>query len=278
MAPKGGFCANHPDISATESCRQCGKPLCYNCVLRVFRTPFCGVQCLSVRLAKGFVDGLFGFFRTVLKIVFAPLVWLKRRSLRTFVELVLGAGLIFCFFFLWKLDRTLHTLKTEREKTAAGWVDTTRIPPPKIFEPTEGGMVHTNMLSVIGEVEENRIVSLSIDGHLAHVILPQGRKFSFDHITLHRGENRLEVRALSQDGNVSVLQSLVLTLGTPTLAYLMRDFLQGPLNVKEIALTFDAGSQNNAADEILDILKENGVKSTFFVTGENRETDRVRRP
>jgi len=41
---------------------------------------------------------------------------------------------------------------------------------------------------------------------------------------------------------------------------------------KYIALTFDDGPHARYTDEILDILKENDVKATFFVIGENAKT------
>jgi len=100
------------------------------------------------------------------------------------------------------------------------------------------------------------------------VLLPEGGRFRFRDVLLHRGQNKLEVRALTPDGDVSVLETLVLTYGGPPLSYLAKDFTRGPQERKEIALTFDGGSINNAAEDILNILKENGVKGTFFLTGE----------
>ncbi len=43
-------------------------------------------------------------------------------------------------------------------------------------------------------------------------------------------------------------------------------------NRKKVALTFDDGPDNEYTDQILDILKKNKVKATFFFLGQNTET------
>lgn len=44
-------------------------------------------------------------------------------------------------------------------------------------------------------------------------------------------------------------------------------YYNGPKNVKEVALTFDDGPDNIFTPKILDILKENNIKATFFIVG-----------
>jgi peptidoglycan/xylan/chitin deacetylase (PgdA/CDA1 family) len=136
------------------------------------------------------------------------------------------------------------------------------------FRPTQGGMVTSNTMDISGEAEPDRIVSLSIDGRLSRVTLPQDGKFRFDNVRLHRGSNRIEVRAITQEGRVSVLQMMTLVYGAPTVEYLARDFQRGPLDSREMAFTFDGGSSDNAASEILGSLKAKNIKATFFLTGE----------
>ncbi len=136
------------------------------------------------------------------------------------------------------------------------------------FRPIQGGMVTSNTLDISGDAEPDRIVSLSIDGKLSRVTLPQEGKFRFDNVRLHRGSNRIEVRAITQEGRVSVLQAMTLAYGAPTVEYLARDFQRGPLDIKEMAFTFDGGSSDNAASQILGSLKAKNIKATFFLTGE----------
>lgn len=48
-------------------------------------------------------------------------------------------------------------------------------------------------------------------------------------------------------------------------------FYGNPNNYSKIALTFDDGPDSRLTPEILDILKEYGIKATFFVVGEQAE-------
>jgi len=56
-------------------------------------------------------------------------------------------------------------------------------------------------------------------------------------------------------------------------------FFTGPREVKKVALTFDDGPDDQATPQILNILKENSVKGTFFLIGKHAQMhpDTVRR-
>ena len=264
------YCVNHPDVVATHACNQCKKRVCYNCRIEAFDHIFCSRQCVAVFFAKEMVKGGFSLLRVIVKAVLWPFFQLARSSRRGWIEVVLVLGLLVSFYFI---RRTVHELNSVKlllgkGETVESLMDTVAILPPKIFEPSESGMVSSNVLDIAGEAESNQIISLSIDGKLERVILPQEGKFIFEKIRLHRGDNRLEIRAISEAGKVSTLQTLLMSYASPTLAYLARDFRRGSFDRKEVALTFDGGSVANAADEILDVLKEYNVKSTFFLTGE----------
>ena len=58
-----------------------------------------------------------------------------------------------------------------------------------------------------------------------------------------------------------------------------RSFDRGPVERPALLLTFDAGSHSNGASEILDVLAAEGVRTTFFLTGEfiHDHPDLVRR-
>ena len=266
MARKVTTCANHSDIAASEKCYECGKRLCYNCIFHAFDRVFCGFQCIVVFVVKHMVRGVFGLTRWIARVLLLPFRWFRKLSGRGWVEALLCAGLIICFFFIIRLRMTLRSVEsgvTQIESVA----DSTGIAAPVISLPNEGGMVTSNTLDIVGEAEGNRMISLSIDGRLKRVVLSEGGRFVFEGVRLHRGQNRLDVRAVAEDGRVSTLQTLVLTYANPTHKYLSRDFTRGHRRRKEIALTFDGGSIDNAADEILDFLKEKDVACTFFLTG-----------
>jgi len=45
------------------------------------------------------------------------------------------------------------------------------------------------------------------------------------------------------------------------------NLLRGPKSGRQICLTFDGGSSSEAAQDVLDALKEHGIRTTFFLTG-----------
>ena len=269
------FCENHEDVAAIDNCAFCGKAICYRCKKRLFGLTFCGFRCaarMALQSAGGAIHNLLRKLskhsKTSKKKKTLPGRFFRKR-LGMLFDILLLLGLIFSIQRILKMDK-------EFKKAGGGLgkalviapADTSSRKVEAVFRPTQGGMVTANMLDISGEAEADRIVSLAIDGRLSRVTLPQDGKFLFDKVKLHRGANRIEVRAITQDGRVSVLQVMTLTYGAPTLEYLARDFQRGPLDAKEMAFTFDGGSSDNAAADILDALKAKKVKATFFLTGE----------
>jgi peptidoglycan/xylan/chitin deacetylase (PgdA/CDA1 family) len=263
------FCENHVDVAAIDNCAFCGKAICYRCRKRLFGITFCGFWC-AVRLAVQSTNQTVKkwFRKPAKKKKREAVVFLKKR-LWIIADVLLFVGLLFSFFWIGKLRKELKVIQggEERERVIVPADTSTQLVQSK-FQPTKGGMVTANTLDISGEADVDRIVSLSIDGKLARVMLPQDGKFLFEKVRLHRGANRLEVRALTQEGQVSILQILMISYGMPTFEYLARDFQRGPVDRKEMAFTFDGGSSDNVSSAILDILKKNGVKATFFLTGE----------
>jgi peptidoglycan/xylan/chitin deacetylase (PgdA/CDA1 family) len=203
------------------------------------------------------------------KVLTWPFIQMGRLRWRGILELVLLAGLLICGFFIWKLIGDIHSLRDRLVDDGMLPVpaDTIQVSPPKLFEPAEGGMVYSSELTIRGEAEDDRIIALSINGKLDRVMLPEKGRFVFEKAKLSRGRNRLEVRALTQDGQVSSLQTVLVTFASPTLSYLSRDFRRGSLDERQVALTFDGGAGNNAAEEILNFLKDKEIQCTFFLTG-----------
>jgi peptidoglycan/xylan/chitin deacetylase (PgdA/CDA1 family) len=269
------FCENHEDVAAIDNCATCGKAICYRCKKRLFGVTFCSLKCalrMAIRSAGGALSE--GTRKAAKKLKGSR----KKKSIRfpffprrvgLVFDILLLAGLLFSIQRIMKMGREL--------KTAAGIpgsplrivpADTSSKEVESVFRPTQGGMVTSNTMDITGEAEADRIVSLSIDGKLSRVTLPQDGKFRFDNVRLHRGSNRIEVRAITQEGRVSVLQVMTLAAGAPTVEYLARDFQRGSVETRELAFTFDGGSSDNAASSILDALKSKNVKATFFLTGE----------
>lgn len=269
MPRKVHYCINHDNVVASGKCYECGNHICYNCQIDFLGHLFCGFRCLAIFLSKESVNALFILITGLFKLISWPFRSAARVQARGWFELTLVIGLMVSFYFIWSLGRQVRQLKFyERQSVRGGFVaDSSSVVPPKIFEPSEGGMVYSNTLDIHGEAEENRIVSLSVNGQLRRVYLPEGGRFVFEDVKLKRGENRLEIRSISESGRASTLESISINYMSPTFTYLVKDFTRGTQIEKQVAFTFDGGSIDSATDEILDILKSKNVKSTFFLTG-----------
>jgi peptidoglycan/xylan/chitin deacetylase (PgdA/CDA1 family) len=256
-------------VAAIDNCTQCGKAICYRCKKMLFGAAVCGLKC-GFRLMVRFAGERFGkFLRKSGRRKARRSATVRRKRLRTVLDAVLAVGLALSLFWIWRLGRKLESGEGGRGSGRIGAPPDTLVRSVEsAFKPARGGMVTSNSIQITGEAEENRIVSLVADGRPVRVLLPQDGRFSFDNVKLQRGINRLEVRAISIEGDVSVLQTLVITYGPPPAEVLARDFQRGPLDRKELAFTFDGGSSENAAAAILETLKKAGIKATFFLTGE----------
>ena len=107
-------------------------------------------------------------------------------------------------------------------------------------------------------------------------------------------ENVLQARYFDNYGNNGYSKAVRIKLLTmPSLALMPKrdeplisprlstflDLRQAKDGKKEMLLTFDGGSNDNAAGNILKVLKENGIKATVFLTGEfiKKYPERARR-
>ncbi len=263
------FCDNHPDIAAIDTCSVCGKAICYRCSKQSAGVTVCGLRCGARALARTLAAAAGRRF--------AKKPGRKRKSRRAWrsqpariaLDTLLGLGLLFAVVRIWTLGRELKSVTGgEPEAWTAVAADTSGRPVETVFRPTQAGMVTSNVIDVTGAAEDGRIVSLIVDGKPVAAALAEDGRFSFERVKLKRGVTRIEVRALSINGDVSVLQVMTLAYAAPTPAALFRDFSRGSTARKEVAFTFDGGSSDNAAGPILDALKKTGTRATFFLTGE----------
>ncbi len=263
------FCENHPEVAASAACQICGKKICYNCTIDLFGASLCSARCAVLYIIKNLAAGLFILAEFLLRTIFRPLRWFLSATPRAAVSIILGTGLIVCLFFIYQLNHELGLLRElEAGGSPAAAVDTVGGIPPRVQSPAPGGTVLSNTISVEGEAEENHVVALLVNGKLHSVQVPEKGRFTFSNVKVTRGENLLEVRSINPETGISSLERMHIDYSLPAVSYLARDFQRGSLTRKEVALTFDGGGENNAAAEILDILKEKGVHSTFFLTGE----------
>jgi peptidoglycan/xylan/chitin deacetylase (PgdA/CDA1 family) len=288
-----GFCKNHSDLSTHRRCFTCSAFICAKCLLRRSRHYFCSEGCHRRFLLR---EGLNSFFRPIGETL-QPLwrwilPWLTEKAgirkprqmqralkfydlLISIVAVLLLASPLIGIALLWRENRQLHSRLTQLEHS---WKN---VAPPnnhanglasdnpaflKVTKPAKA-MVTDNQITIEGEAPDGQIISLVQDGWVCAVTLPRAGRFALPPVKLKRGQNQFVVQALGDDGKPLALQSIAIASGPPTANYLAYDFSRGSTERKQVSLTFDGGSTDNAAQQILDILKEHNLQVTIFLTG-----------
>ncbi|MCR4439144.1 MAG: polysaccharide deacetylase family protein [bacterium] len=253
------YCKNHPDRLAKRHCFVCGAPICAECKRLAFHHVFCSTACIGrFLLARG---------ARVLSRGLSRLPGLRRRpSFQSLFNLLMAVALVISALTLLRVLRT--TQRMEQRLTGVGLPlgvpgpDTSAL---RVSGP--GAMVSSSTFDIVGEAGPNQILSLWADGNLLAVTMAPEGTFRFAGVQARRGQNRFVVRATSADGSVQVLQTIEFFYGLPTVNYLARSFDRGPTDTRLVALTFDGGSSDNAAAEVLEALRSKGVHCTMFLTG-----------
>ncbi len=257
-------CKNHPDRESQVKCSHCQAVICPDCQLSILHRTYCSWTCLVKAIGV-----------SIEKFALLAIDYLKNKNIfsrRNLIDLVLVAGVLMSIILGITNLRTIHRISQKIDgvkTTGQTTIDSLakQIDTLTVFTPLSGGMILQNRLDIEGETEENRIVSLSSNGQLVEAKIATGRKFSFKNIIAKPGQNHFVVRSLSEDGTSIVIEEIDFIYGKPPMSYLVRDFMRGDMDEKKIALTFDGGYLDNAAYEILDILKQEQVKATVFLTG-----------
>jgi len=288
-----GFCKNHPDLSVRRRCFTCAGFICTQCQVLRSRHYFCSERCHRRFLLR---ESLRSFFKplaeTLQPIWRWMLPWLvekaglrKPRSLGkalkfydliiSIVAIVLLASPLIGIALLWRENRQLQNRLARLERL---WKTTSTSNNLcnglannnhaflKVTKPA-AAMVTSNQMTIEGEAPDGHIISLVQDDWVRAVTLPREGRFALPPIKLKPGQNQFVVQALGHDGKPVALQHFTITSGPPTANYLANDLSRGSFERKQVALTFDGGSSDNAALQILDILKENDLQVTIFLTG-----------
>lgn len=253
------YCKNHRDRLAQRHCFACGAPICPECQRLAFHRVFCSLGCLS---RFSLTQTLLALRRGVTKLQRLRL----RPRFQPVFNLLVAAALVFTVLALVRVLRTGQHLE-ERLRTY-GWSPVVEAPDTSALRVSgPGAMVTSATFDITGEAGPNQIISLWSDGNLLGVTMAADGTFRFSGVQARRGQNRFVVRATSADGSVQVLQTIEFLYGLPTINYLARSFDRGPTDRPLVALTFDGGSSDNAAAEVLAAVRSKGVRCTMFLTG-----------
>lgn len=259
LSEREEYCNNHPDRLAKRHCFVCGAALCPACQRLLFHHVFCSFAC-ATRFAL--TRGLSALRNAGARV--RRRGW--RLNLQFFFNILLLVAFLVCAVALWRVVRYGELL--ERHLGALGVSPLARGPDTtglRVSGP--GAMVTSSTFDISGEAGPNQVISLWSDGDLVAVTMAPDGTFRFTRIEARRGQNRFVVRATSADGSVQVLQVIDFFYGLPMASFLARSFDRGRVQTPKVALTFDGGSSDNAAAEVLAALRSKGVRCTMFLTG-----------
>ncbi|MBC8184471.1 polysaccharide deacetylase family protein [candidate division KSB1 bacterium] len=271
------FCKNHPEKEAKRKCYQCKSPICADCQITKAHHIFCSQSCYRQHIMGQLSTTHVETFQIVEKYLLR--FWGKFKKIPAYLPIVIILSVVLIISVVMSISSLYRIKKVQRElnayKQGTAIFDSTtsaeelakHIDTLAVFTPPAQAMIIRNRIDIEGETDENCVVTLSVDGLLLEATLVKAGKFTFKNVMVKPGNNHFVVRSINEDGSSVVLEEIEFKYGVPTPSFLAKDFSRGSLKESKIAFTFDGDYLDNITEEILDILKQENVKCTMFVTG-----------
>lgn len=268
-------CKNHPDAIAHRRCFFCKGHTCPQCTSLFFHHYFCGTKCKTLYLAEfatkkstEFTRGLYTGAHDKAQI-HGPVIF-------TYKNAGIAAVILFNVIIIIHLFGRTSDLSRELDELNRKIIENSSfLNEPVIQEPTSFPILISdvpditvnNTIKISGSSGADNVIAVYLNGKLREAKPAINGAFSFDDVGLNPGNNNVIVKALSPDETVTVIDEFSVTYSSPRLEALGRNILRGSRKDPSIALTFDAGSNDNNAEDILNILLTEHISSTIFLTG-----------
>jgi peptidoglycan/xylan/chitin deacetylase (PgdA/CDA1 family) len=272
-------CFRHPLKTARRKCYECKRYICPECQVKSGGHIFCSPKCADKTVKDERREKLADFYEKkgkhyIFRMVFYP---------------ALVISLLLSYFFYMKWTESLAERGVERAAVPAASNKAAKPPdwaapgPIEIMAPKEEEKISENEISVKGSAPKEAMVGLYLNGERVDALFSENGEWAFEKIPLKSNESILQVRYFDNYGNNGYSKAVrVHLLAKPSLAALPKreepffspklstflDLRQAQDGKKEILLTFDGGSNDNSAANILKVLSENNIKATVFLTGE----------
>lgn len=126
------------------------------------------------------------------------------------------------------------------------------------------------IVAICGEAPDNSIAALYHNGVLADTVASKNGRFLFSRVTLKKDRNILQAKVITPEGNFGYSNKLELKVDVASSQVQEKgiDIRRGNTLAPSLSLTFDGGANADASMTILNVLKDKGVQTTFFLTGE----------
>ncbi len=260
------YCYRHPGRAARRRCFRCRRPICPECQFIKLHHIFCGRRCLTYHL-------LFERASLARALIIDTSVLLFQCLRKTSHPLLLAILVIEVLVVL-ALSREARDLPGLAVVVLPSEGMGRRLPLARIILPEDLETVFKEHVELRGRTPGASMVAFYANARLEGVSVCKEGAFLFPEVKLQEGWNTFKVKGLDGRGGVSRPCSV---------AVFHRiwggDLVRGDSTLKMIALTFDGGSQANTTEEVLDILRDKGLKCTIFLTGQyiSRYPDLVKR-
>jgi peptidoglycan/xylan/chitin deacetylase (PgdA/CDA1 family) len=256
-------CKNHPEASTRKRCYQCRAYICSDCQRIFLGQNYCSSSCIRHALSSQARTLLSSFLPWKTGKKWPALLW------HIFSRAGIHIVYLSLFFLIWRSLQQNRPLPVASVPSLPQPTVRDTLPdrsPVTLSEPI-AALVTSNIIDIAGEAADNIVVSLLINGKVEAVTISEKGHFGFNKIKLSSDVNEVIVRGLDEHGHISVLEKIVTWHGKPALTISSPDFSRGTKSQKQMALTFDGGSGNGQAVEILNYLLEKKVTCTVFLTG-----------
>jgi len=255
------YCKNHPQTSASLRCFHCRDFICSHCRHTLAHHYFCGYYCYLKYLLQLFEKKIRPFQFRILAAS----------------QIFLLAGLLLLFFYIQQRfqNNTEQTVPpVTRDSSYFADLRTVLkskaqdIGIPAINQPDQ---TTKNCYSFELPLQKNYIVNVWRNDQ--PVISEWSRQDGSTTFTLplDYGDNQLQILVLDQQQQIVQQEQIHINYYSQTVELLRRSLERGATTKKDIALTFDGGSDDNHTREIMAILQSHDLKCTLFLTGKFME-------
>ncbi len=246
MARQKFPCKNHSARLTLRRCFLCKEYICPECQINRAHHRFCGIYCYFRYI-------LFQYF-SVTKIKKTHIVLI---SIFVFIQLL-------TILIVWTIveNKTSQINQAEiinpkvqlEDSTAFFSMDTLTRPFPYKLE-------------FFGQSDEQTLLALWHNGKIVQSKIAKENKYQFKPVIMEIGNNTFKILRIAPSGKTIFVDSLFVDFYSQRISQLVKSVSRITTKEKVLSLTFDAGSISNGAENILNILKENEIHTTFFLTG-----------
>ena len=246
MARTKQACKNHPERLTSRRCYYCKEPICGECQHRLGNHLFCSTSCYYKWRWATFVEKI---------------------NPKRYIPAAIGVLLFLILLGIyWSLRNEVIEIREQLAKQTShtsnnGATDTSLIP----VDTVSTGLI--NEMKITLRIPPGTAILLERDGKFKRTEIGNGNKITLNSIYLNHGLNKFKVWLVKPGGHMQLIDSLGIQFNSARIERLSMPLSSVPSARNKIALTFDGGSSNKKTELLLNVLRDENVRATMFLTG-----------